>query len=94
MYIALFFKEKEKFISLGANTYEIDGAMTIDEANDLLSLNIPEGDYETIAGFVIENYQKIPEIGDKTSYDDLRITVSEKQGSRISKVRVRRRPEN
>jgi len=87
-------RPKEKFISLGANTYEIDGAMTIDEANDQLSLNIPEGDYETIAGFVIENYQKIPEIGDKTSYDNLRITVSEKQGSRISKVRVRRRPEN
>ena len=68
--------------------------MTIDEANDQLSLNIPEGDYETIAGFVIENYQKIPKIGDKTSYDNLRITISEKQGSRISKVRVRKRPDN
>ena len=87
-------RPKEKYISLGANTYEIDGAMTIDEANDQLSLNIPEGDYETIAGFIIENYQKIPEVGDKTSYDNLRITISEKQGSRISKVRVRRRPEN
>ena len=87
-------RPKEKYISLGANTYEIDGAMSIDEANDQLSLNIPEGDYETIAGFIIENYQKIPEVGDKTSYDNLRITISEKQGSRISKVRVRRRPEN
>ncbi len=87
-------RPKEKFITLGADTYEIDGAMTIDEANDQLSLNIPEGDYETIAGFIIENYQKIPEIGDKTSYDNLRITISEKQGSRISKVRVRKRPDN
>ena len=87
-------RPKEKYISLGANTYEIDGAMSIDEANDQLSLNIPEGDYETIAGFIIENYQKIPEVGDKTSYDNLRITISEKQGSRISKVRVRKRPEN
>ncbi len=87
-------RPKEKYISLGANTYEIDGAMSIDEANDQLSLNIPEGDYETIAGFIIENYQKIPEVGDKTSYDNLRITISEKQGSRISKVRVRIRPEN
>ena len=87
-------RPKEKYISLGANTYEIDGAMSIDEANDQLSLNIPEGDYETIDGFIIENYQKIPEVGDKTSYDNLRITISEKQGSRISKVRVRRRPEN
>ena len=41
-----------------------------------------------------QNDQKIPKIGDKTSYDNLRITISEKQGSRISKVRVRRRPEN
>ena len=41
------------------NTYEIDGAMNIDEANDELGLNIPEGDYETIAGFILENFQKM-----------------------------------
>lgn len=87
-------RPKEKFITLDANTFEIDGVMTIDEANEQLSLNIPEGEYETIAGFVLENYQKIPKVGDKTSYGDLRITVSEIQGSRISKVRVRKRLEN
>ena len=75
------------------NTYEIDGAMNIDEANDELELNIPEGDYETIAGFILENFQKIPEIGEKTSYGNLRITINEVDGSRISKVRIRKRLE-
>ena len=84
-------RPKEKFITLDANTFEIEGAMTIDEANDQLGLNIPEGDYETIAGFVIENYQKIPTAGEKTSYGNLRITVSEIEDSRISKVRIRKR---
>tara|TARA_X000001036_G_C20605576_1_gene776792 strand:- start:142 stop:1365 length:1224 start_codon:yes stop_codon:yes gene_type:complete len=85
---------KEKYILIEPNTYEIDGAMNIDEANDQLDLNIPEGDYETIAGFVLENFQKIPLIGDKTSYGNLRITVNEIEESRISKVRIRKRQED
>ena len=87
-------RPKEKYILIEPNTYEIDGAMNIDEANDQLKLNIPEGDYETIAGFVLENFQKIPIIGDKTSYGNLRITVNEIEESRISKVRIRKRQED
>ena len=86
-------RPKEKYITLEPNTYEIDGAMNIDEANDELGLNIPEGDYETIAGFILENFQKIPDIGEKTSYGNLRITINEVDGSRISKVRIRKRLE-
>ena len=86
-------RPKEKYILIEPNTYEIDGAMNIDEANDQLDLNIPEGDYETIAGFVLENFQKIPIVGDKTSYGNLRITVNEIEDSRISKVRIRKRQE-
>jgi len=86
-------RPKEKYILIEPNTYDIDGAMNIDEANDQLDLNIPEGDYETIAGFVLENFQKIPIVGDKTSYGNLRITVNEIEDSRISKVRIRKRQE-
>ena len=86
-------RPKEKYILIEPNTYEIDGEMNIDEANDQLDLNIPEGDYETIAGFILENFQKIPMIGDKTSYGNLRITVNEIENSRISKVRIRKRQE-
>ena len=48
---------------------------------------------QTIAGFILENFQKIPEIGEKTSYGNLRITITEVDGSRISKVRIRKRLE-
>ena len=87
-------RPKEKYILIEPNTYEIDGAMNIDEANDQLNLNIPEGDYETIAGFVLENFQKIPVVGDKTSYGNLRITINEIEESRISKVKIRKRQED
>ncbi len=87
-------RPKEKYIIIEPNTYEIDGAMNIDEANDQLGLNIPEGDYETIAGFVLENFQKIPVMGDKTSYGNLRITINEIEESRISKVKIRKRQED
>ena len=39
------------------------------------------------------NFQKIPIVGDKTSYGNLRITVNEIEDSRISKVRIRKRQE-
>ena len=65
--------------------------MTVDEANNLLDLNIPEGDYETIAGFILETGQSIPSIGKRLRYGDLRMTVTSMDGNKLEKVRIRKR---
>jgi putative hemolysin len=66
--------------------------MSIDEANDSLDLNIPEGEYNTIAGFVLEQLQQIPVEMQRFWYDDLRFQIIEVDGNKVERVLVRRRP--
>mgnify|MGYP001247760777 CR=1 FL=1 len=83
---------KERFITIDTDTYEIEASMSVDEANNLLELNIPEGDYETIGGFILETAQSIPSIGKRLRYGDLRMTVTSMEGNKLEKVRIRKRP--
>ena len=82
---------EERFIVVDAHTFDLEGGMSIDEANTRLELNIPDGDYETVAGFVLDQMQRIPAEGDSVRHDSLRFQVTEMEDNRIVKVRVRRR---
>ncbi|MBM3958790.1 MAG: HlyC/CorC family transporter [SAR202 cluster bacterium] len=82
---------REMFVAVDANTFEVDGAMSIDEANDRLNLGIPEGDYNTLAGFILEELQRVPKNGDRLRYNDLRLRITAMNNNKIARVRVRRR---
>ena len=74
-------------------TAYLDGRLSIAEANELLSLDLPTGEYETVAGFLLEQLGSIPEVGAEVSFGNLHFAVLEMQGVRIGRVRVRRDPE-
>ena len=72
------------------NTFVLDGGLEIGEANDELGLKIPEGDYETIAGFFLEQAQKLPEPGTRVRFGNLRMQIGDMDGSKILNIQVRR----
>ena len=74
-------------------TAYLDGRLSIAEANEQLSLDLPSGEYETVAGFLLERLGSIPEVGAEVSFGNLHFAVLEMQGVRIGRVRVRRDPE-
>jgi putative hemolysin len=80
------------FRALDEDTYEVDAGIQVDEANEKLALNLPEGEYETVAGFILEELGRIPDEGNTLTYADLSFTVSEMKGVKIEKVIVRRIP--
>ena len=83
----------EKVVTpVGEDSYRVDAAVGISELNDELGFDIPEGDYQTLAGFVLDQLGRIPEIGDEFKYDDLTITVKAMDGVRIDKVELMRVP--
>ena len=86
-------RPERRFVTVNENTYVVDGGMSIEEANTEMELNIPEGDYETMAGFFLEQAQAIPEVGNRLRFGDLRLQVTEMNGNRISSIRIRRIPE-
>ncbi len=71
------------------STYEFSGRMEIEDINDTYHLNIPESDdYQTIAGFLLNRLEEIPNEGDTADIDGMRLTVLKKTSARIELVRL------
>jgi len=83
-------KPDRRFVTVNENTFVLDGGLEIGEANDELGLEIPEGDYETIAGFFLAQAQVLPETGSRVRFGNLRMQVGEMDGTKITSIRVRR----
>jgi putative hemolysin len=83
-------KPDRRFVTVNENTFELDGGLEIGEANDELGLEIPEGDYETIAGFFLEQAQHLPTVGSRVRFGNLRMQVAEMEGSKIVNIHIRR----
>ena len=60
----------------------------VDDVREELGVDLPEGDYETIAGFVLEKLGHIPREGEAVALDGYQIVVSEVQGRKIESVVV------
>ena len=79
---------EEEYTQLDDNTYRLNAGMTILQANDRLQLDLPEGDYQTIAGFILDQLGYIPEPGEIVEYQSLKVTVRSMNGVRIEEVLV------
>jgi putative hemolysin len=79
-----------RFVTVNENTFVLDGGLEIGEANDELGLDIPEGDYETIAGFFLSQAHHLPDAGTRVRFGNLRMQVGEMEGAKIASIRVRR----
>jgi len=69
-------------------TFQIDGSMHIEEANKEMGLQLPEGDYETVAGFVLHLLGHIPKPGERLRYKGLKLVVTEVRGQKIDKIQL------
>ena len=87
--------EDEEVEQLSETTFTVDGTADIDEVNDLLNIQLPKGDYDTIGGLIMAELGYIP-----TGEENARIeccgfsfTVTEVDERRIEKVLAERLPE-
>ena len=82
---------RDEVEELASGALQVDGGLPIQEANETLGLNIPDGDYETIAGFALDMLAHIPSEGEAFRFQGRRITVSEMRGVKIEKLLVSKR---
>ena len=73
---------------LDAYTTQVHGGLSIEEAREELSLDIPNGPYDTIAGYVLNQLGHIPKVGEAVDLDGSRLTVSEMRNVRIQLLKV------
>lgn len=79
---------EKNYISINENTFVVDGSINIDDINNELELDIPEGDYETLAGFFLDNAQIIPTLGAKINFNNVRMEINEMIDSKITSIRI------
>jgi CBS domain containing-hemolysin-like protein len=73
---------------LPAGTYELPGTLHLDEVWEACGLEMPEGEYETLAGFVLDRLGRIPQPGDAFVFERWHLEVVEMERHRIATVRL------
>lgn len=72
---------------LGAGTV-VEGGLSIEDFADATGITLPDGDYETAAGYVIARLGRLPEVGDAVEVGPARLEVAEMDGRRLTRISV------
>lgn len=74
---------------LSDNSYIVKGSMEIEKANEHLDLDLPKGEFETVAGFILEYLGRLPRKGEKFIYKGKVFIVHEAHEKTIKWIRIR-----
>src|SRR4029077_19216774 len=69
---------------------EVDGLLNLDEFAEQTGVQLPEGPYETVAGYVLAELGELPGVGAEVELHGHKLTVTELDGRRIARLRVGR----
>jgi CBS domain containing-hemolysin-like protein len=73
-------------------TLLVPGGLHRDEVVDVVGLELPDGDYETLAGYLLDRLGRIPVVGDEVAADGWTFTIVAMDRRRIETVQVVRPP--
>jgi putative hemolysin len=68
---------------------EVDGLLNLDDFEDESGLVLPDGPYETVAGYIVQQLGHVPTVGETATFDGHTLTVVELDGRRIARVKVK-----
>jgi putative hemolysin len=68
--------------------HEVDGLLNLDDFADVTGLQLPDGPYETVAGYVLAALGHLPVVGDSVTVEGRELTVLELDGRRIARLSV------
>jgi len=78
----------KEFEYIDEQTIQIEGGMRVEEANEELGLGLPDGEYDTVAGFLLNLIGHIPKEGEQVRFGNLKLVVTEIRGVKIEKILV------
>jgi CBS domain containing-hemolysin-like protein len=62
-------------LEMSENTYLVHVAATISELNEKLHIQVPKGEYETLSGFLLQQFNRIPSVGDELYFANFKVKV-------------------
>ncbi len=82
-------REDAQFQTLKPGVYRVDARMAIDDLNDLLDLDLPHEDFDTVGGFVFGQFGRQPGVGEAVQYENLEFMVEKTDGRRVDQIKLR-----
>ena len=79
---------EEELIEIDDHTYDVNAGMAIAEINEELEIELPEGDYQTVAGFILSELGYIPQVGEILDHGRLRFVIHKMNGVKIETVQL------
>jgi putative hemolysin len=83
--------EEPEMVEVADGIFRVDGKVAIDEVNELLDVELPDEEWDTIGGLMLGLLGSIPEEGETVGFQDLIFTAERVTGRRIAKVLITRR---
>ena len=80
--------EDEEIRRIDEHTYLIDARTSIDEVNEVCSLNLSDEEFETIGGYVFELFGRIPKKGEEIEENDALFIIDDIDGHKINEVKL------
>lgn len=83
-------QESDEFSIIDDKTFTVDGITDIEEVEEHIGKTFPEGDYDTIGGYIISVLGFLPQDGEmnEVTFENIRFTVLNVEDRRIGKVKV------
>jgi putative hemolysin len=75
-------------VELGPGRYTVNARLDLDDLNDQLGWDLPEGDYETLGGFLLSIFRRVPKPGERLRYRHLVFTITEATPRAIQEVEI------
>ena len=85
--------EAEPVVRETDDTFVFSAKVGIGEMTDRLGVQIEDGEFETVGGYVLTRVGRVPGVGERFSFDGLDVEILEAERRRIHKIRVRRVPQ-
>ena len=81
-------------MKLSETAFDVDGSMSIEDLSELLGVKLPEGEYDTIAGFIMDQLGRIPADGEQPeiTYENVTFRVMQVEDRRIDRVHAEGTP--
>ena len=78
--------ENDFIKEIETNKYDIDASIKLDDLNDALNTKLTSDDYDSLAGFVIELLDRLPDEGDTASFKNIDFKVTKMHKNRIERI--------
>lgn len=81
-------EEEDKINKISDSEYIVDGALSTEDINDAIGTEFSSEDYDSIAGIIIEQLDRLPSKNDTVEVDGCKLTVLEIEKNRINRIRI------